>query len=410
MFENIEAATRAFAAAGIKNGDVVIVASVTLPEVIYAMYALNRLGAIPNMVDPRTSVEGIRNYINEVRAPMAVTIDLAYPRILESAEGSTVKRIVTISASDSMPIVLKSVMNLKALKSARNQANTIPTAKWNGFLKAGKNCEYTAAKYQPKKCCLIVHTGGTSGSPKGVMISDDNVNAAFHQAFHSPITMERSDVFLNIMPPFIAYGIMLGIHTALCWGWKLVIIPKFDPAVFDKLLIKHKPNGLIGVPSYFEKIMDSKKMNGFDLSFLKCVLAGGDKSQPEFENRINQFFRDHNSSIHLSKGYSLTEASAMATVSFENTVEIGSNGVPLPKTVIAAFEEGTDNELKYGELGEICMHSPTIMLGYCQNETATNEIIRTHRDGLKWIHTGDLGYITEDGSIYIESACWNLES
>ena len=402
LFENIGKAAKAFATAGIKSGDIVTIASVTLPETIYAVYGLNRIGAIPNMVDPRTSTEGIRDYINEVSASMVLTIDLAYAKIVRSSEQTTVKQIVTLSAYDSMPTLLRAGLRIKEVSKKKDAKSHIKTVIWDEFINAGKQAVLTPVQYQAKQCAIIVHTGGTTGMPKGVMISNDNANAGAHEAMLSPLAMKQGDTFLNIMPPFIAYGVILGIHTPLSWSWKSVIIPKFDPASFGKLLLKHKPNGIIGVPSYYECLMSSKKLQNADLSFLHCVLAGGDKTASEFEIRINEFLHDHHANIHLTKGYSMTEASAMATVSYEDPIKIGSNGVPLVNTVISAFQEGTEHELQYEELGEICISSPTIMMGYYQNQKATDDMIWTHQDGSKWIHTGDLGYVDKDGLIYIE--------
>lgn len=402
MFENIDMAAKAYAAAGVKDGDIVIVSSVTIPELIYSVYALNRLGAVPNMVDPRTSTEGIRDYILEVKATLAVTIDVAYPRIARASEGTPVEKIISISPSDSMPAVLKGVMKLKAALEANKPVNDIPVQNWKSFIKDGKDVSYSPVAYTPKKCCVIVHTGGTTGMPKGVMLSNDNINAVYSQAKNSPLKVKSGDKFLNIMPPFIAYGFSLGLHLVLSWGLTEIIIPKFDPESFDKLIIKHKPNALIGVPSYFDNLRNCKKLENYDLSFIKVLLSGGDKTQPEVEDRINTFFKEHNADILLSKGYSMTECSAMGTISYDNINKLGTVGIPMPKTTISIFEEGTDRELSCGEIGEICMQSPTMMIGYYNNQEATDALLRTHSDGLKWAHTGDLGYLDVDGMVHVE--------
>ena len=402
LFDQIKSAAKAFSTAGVQSGDFVIIASVTLPETIYAIYALNSIGAIPNMVDPRTSVEGIRDYIREVSARFVVVIDAAYPKIVQSIEQTPVERIITLSAFDSMPAHLKLVLKTKSFSFKKADLSTISTMKWRDFIKTGRNKVFSPKDYQPDQCSVIVHTGGTTGMPKSVMVSNDNANAGAHEAMNSPIFMARGDIFLNVIPPFFAFGIILGIHIPLSCGWISDIVPQFDLNRFDELLIKHRPNGMIGVPAYYKKLMESKKLNRADLSFLKCVLAGGDKIPADFEVQVNQFLHNHNANIHLTKGYSMTEASAMATVSYENTIRIGSNGIPLSNTVIAAFEEGTDRELSYGERGEICISSPTVMLGYYHNEAATNEVLYEHSDGNKWLHSGDLGYIDSDGFVFIE--------
>ncbi|MBQ9664468.1 MAG: acyl--CoA ligase [Oscillospiraceae bacterium] len=402
MFENIKTTAEAFSAAGVKAGDIIIIVSVTTPELIYSVYALNYIGAIPNMVDPRTSTDGIRDYIKEVSAKMILTIDLAYPKILESAKDTSVRQIIMLSVFDSMPAPLKAILKVKEIKNIVKTDAPVHTKKWRTFLKKRETTQAVPVTYQPNQCAIIVHTGGTTGLPKGVMLSNDNANAGAHEAIYSPIYMKRGDSFLNIIPPFVAYGMILGIHTPLSGGWTSYIIPKFDPNSFDRLLIKYKPNGLIGIPSYYEKMMSSKLIQRKNLGYIKCLLSGGDKTQAGFETRINQFLKDHNANIHLTKGYSMTEASAMATVSYENTIKIGSNGVPLVNTLISAFEEGTENELKYGQLGEICISSPTIMMGYYHNQKETDGIVRVHHDGRKWIHSGDLGYVDHDGFVYIE--------
>lgn len=195
---------------------------------------------------------------------------------------------------------------------------------------------------------------------------------------------------------------VLGIHTALSSSWTSILIPQFDPSNFDRLLLKYHPAGIMGVPSYFEPLMVSERVRNSDLSFIKVALVGGDKTQPEFEEKINNFLREHNCSSHISKGYSMTEASSTATISFENANQIGSNGIPLNKTIIAAFDPETCKECEYGIEGEICIQSPTMMLGYYNQAENTNLIKRQHDDGSWWLHTGDLGMVDCEGFVYIQ--------
>lgn len=397
LFKNIERTAKAFVAMGVKRGDIVITATVTTPETIYILYALNCIGAIPNMVDPRTGVEGIRDYINEVKAKYVITLAVAYPKIEKAIEGTTVERILIISPGESLPAIKKAVYRL----SNRSPRFSEKCLGWDDFLKKGKNFDICYAPYEKDTCCVIVHTGGTTGFPKGVMLSNDNLNAAVHQSLNSPLLMEERDVFLNILPPFVAYGMVLGIHTAVSAGWHSVIIPKFDVNEFDKLIVKHRPAGIMGIPTYFEKIMGSTLLQDVDLSFLKIVLVGGDRTSIEFENKVNQFFYQHGCKKQLSKGYSMTEASSTATISFENANKAGTNGIPLSKTVISAFDQETGKELPCGELGELCIQTPTMMLGYYNQKEETDKVIKVHSDGSKWIHTGDMGTVDENGFITV---------
>lgn len=401
MFDNIETTAKAFSSAGIKQGDIVVMATVTTPETIYAVYALNRLGAVANMIDPRTSVEGIKEYISEVDAKYVLCIDVAYPKIEKAIDGTSVEKIIIASPADSLPLLKKFLFNMmnKLKGSAPKFGSNCIT--WSDMLSAGKGANFTTAAYQPDVCCVIEHTGGTTGLPKGVILTNDNFNSAAEQIKNSLLRLERQDRFLNIMPPFIAYGMVLGIHIALTHGWESIIIPRFDPKDFADLILKYRPAGIMGVPTYFEGLMDEPKIKGKDLSCIKVVLVGGDKALVEFEKKVNAFFAEHDANIHLSKGYSMTEASATATFAFEEINKPGSAGIPFAQTIVAAFEPETDKELPFGESGEMCICTPTMMAGYYGKQEETDKIIKRHSDGRMWIHSGDLGYVDEDGCIYI---------
>lgn len=201
------------------------------------------------------------------------------------------------------------------------------------------------------------------------------------------------------MPPFIAYGIVLGINAPLSAGWKLKVIPKFEVEKFDKLLIKNKPNAVIGVPAYWENVMKSDKVK--DLSFIKAVLLGGDKTLLEFEKRLEKFLKQMGSTSDVGKGYSMTEASACTTFSSKESNKLGSVGVPLTMTTLSTFDVDTQQELMIGEVGEICFKTPTMMKGYFDNSKSTDEVIKKHIDG-RWIHSGDIGYIDKDGVVFIK--------
>ncbi len=225
LFANIEATTAAFAAVGVKRGDVVVVSTVTTPETIYAFYALNRLGAISNMVDPRTSIEGIHNYIEEVDSKIVITIDIAYPKIQKSVCGTSVEKIIVVSPADSLPVIKKTLYLLKNKPIALSS----PGLRWEDFISQGSGTPINSAIYQKDQCCAIIHTGGTTGTPKGVMLSNDNINALVQQSILTGIDMQRHHNWMDIMPPFIAYGIGMGIHLPLVIGMELILIPSFDP-------------------------------------------------------------------------------------------------------------------------------------------------------------------------------------
>ncbi len=377
-----------------------IMATVTIPETIYTLYALNRLGAIPNMVDPRTSVEGIKDYIEEVHSKFVVCLDPAYPKIEEAVKGTTVEKIIVTSPSDSLPGMKKALYKL--FKQEKHDYSS-QCLLWKDFIKQG---EGTTPKYVPYKentCCVIVHTGGTTGMPKGVMLTNDNMNASVVQADNSGFYLRREHKWLGVMPPFIAYGIGNGLHLPLSIGMTLILVPAFNPNEYDKLLLKYRPNHIAGVPSHYNSIMKSRRLKKADLSFIISPIVGGDGTQPEFEKKISQFLIEHNCQSTLIKGYGMTEVSAAVCATARREFnKIGSVGIPFTHSIMSVFDPDTGKELPAGEKGEICMVSPNTMLGYYSNQAATDEILRRHEDGLLWVHSGDLGYIDEYGCVFIE--------
>ena len=398
LFSEIEKTASAFFDAGIRAGDIVLMTTVTVPETIYAFYALNRIGAISNMADPRTSTEGIRRFAQEVNAKIILTIDVAYPKIAQAAIGTSVKHIITLSPADSLPPIKKA-----AYKATKRQVKPVDNncQSWREFIASSKNGISFPPIRATSDCCVMVHTGGTTGTPKTVMLSNQNLNTMAMQYALLGIDLDREQSFLNIMPPFIAYGVVLGIHMPLCLGLNDILIPQLDPNKFADLILKYRPAHLAGVPMHYEQLRTSPKAQTADLSFFCMTGCGGDGMAEGFEIAINEFLFRHNCKYPITKGYGMTEISSAATTNKLELNKLGSVGIPHLKTTVAIFEVGTDKELPYGESGEICMCSPTVMLGYYNAPDEEKNVLMKHSDGKTWIHSGDIGYMDEDGFLYI---------
>lgn len=341
MFENIEKAARAFTAIGVKKGDIIIMATVTTPETVYAFYALDRLGVIPNMVDPRTSAEGIREYIQEVDAKIVLTLDVAYPKIEKAIAGTNVEKVIVTSPADSLSTV-KKVLFVGANK-IKGQTYKFPNncVRWEKFITNGCSSAIAEAPFEKDTCCVIVHTGGTTGFPKGVMLSNENINALVLQSILTGIDMQREHTWMDIMPPFIAYGIGMGLHLPLVIGMETILIPSFDAKRFDELLLKHKPVHMVGVPSYWGTIINSKKLAKKNLSFIIAPTVGGDAMDTTLETNSNDFLKKHGCNYPITKGYGMTEVSSGASGTLAENNEVGSVGVPFVHTIISAFDPET---------------------------------------------------------------------
>lgn len=396
LLENIEKAARAFVALGIKCGDILVMATVTTPEAIFAFYALNRIGAVPNMVDPRTSVEGLREYIREVNARYVLALDACYDKMRTACVGTSVESVIVLSPAESLGIVKKTAYTL-----VNRQKLHDADMRWSDFIKSGATTKLGQPVYEKDSCCVIVHTGGTTGTPKGVMLSNENLNASVVQGDKSGFVFRRRHRWLGIMPPFIAYGISNGMHLPLSMGMTLIVVPKFDPNKYDELLLKYHPNHIAGVPSHYNSLIHSEKLKNADLSFLLSPIVGGDGAEVHFEEEVNQFLRQRGCPTNLIKGYGMTEVCAAISAAARNEFnKLGSVGIPFTHSVMAVFENG--KELPCGEIGEICMRGPHVMMGYYNNNAETNVVLKKHEDGHTWVHSGDLGYMDEDGCVFIQ--------
>ncbi len=402
LFENIDKTARAFSSIGVKQGDIVIMTTVTTPETIYAFYALNRLGAIPNMVDPRTSTEGIRDYIVEVDCKFIFSLDIAYTKVEKAIIGTNVKQIIISTPGDSLPQPKKTFYNASSkIKKSFPHLNNISIL-WKDFIKTNTTL-VNFVPYKKDSCCVMVHTGGTTGMPKSVMLSNENLNEMVTSFTHNGLFFEKGSTLLSIMPPFIAYGIVNGVHVVLCRNMKIVLVPAFDPKKLADLILKYHPTNMLATPTHYDYLISSKKIKeSTDLSFIKMVGIGGDGLHINNEKRLNEFFAKHNCPSAAIKGYGMTEVSAAACANRPENNVIGSVGLPFVKVIISAFEPETDNELKYGEKGEICIYSPSTMLGYYGKQEETDNVLKVHSDGKVWVHSGDIGYVSDEGNVYIE--------
>ena len=289
LFENIDKVASAFHSMGICEGDKVAVCSITTPEIIYSIYGLNKLGVTVNLLEPRNNAERIRDYLLMSNCEYMIMLDICYPKIQSIAQDTKLKKIIVVSPIDSASFVNKVGYQITGKKSKICFGGMYEN--WKEFLKRADYLENVpSAPYDGKRPAVIVYTGGTTGVPKGAMLSDDAVNhiSAFAR-ISTCIGEERQEDFLGIMPPFIAYGLCCGIHGPLSVGNRLIVIPNFKPENFKKLVLKYKPNHFIGVPSFFEELANySKNVN---LSFIKCAIAGGDKMSLNAECKVNEFFK-----------------------------------------------------------------------------------------------------------------------
>ena len=400
LIVNVKKTAAALRGAGVKKGDIITVVSIMTPEIIALFYAADMMGATLNLVDPRYSVEGIREYIEEVDSHLLVCLNVVYERCRQAAKRTNVEKVIVLSPADSLPPVMAVGYKLTTPDKNKYASNVI---RWKQFIKGGEGQSTAAEPYDPDHACVVVHTGGTTGSPKGVMLTDDCFNGIALQFQAYPKLFHRGQKLMNVMPPFIAYGFACGIHLPLVLGFTVIIIPNLDPAKLGSLVLKHKPEHMFGVPTHYQQLASDPKLRDKDLSFIINYAAGGDSLSRGAEQTVNDFLAAHGARYPIAKGYGMTEVSSAATVAAGLDNKPGSVGIPMVNTVVAAFEPGTDQELPIGQRGELCISGPCLMKGYYNKPEETAILLRRHPDGRVWAHAGDMGYLDEDGFVYLDS-------
>lgn len=400
LIVNVKKTAAALRGAGVKKGDIITVVSIMTPEIIALFYAADMMGATLNLVDPRYSVEGIREYIEEVDSHLLVCLNVVYERCRQAAKRTNVEKVIVLSPADSLPPVMAVGYKLTTPDKNKYASNVI---RWKQFIKGGEGQSTASEPYDPDHACVVVHTGGTTGSPKGVMLTDDCFNGIALQFQAYPKLFHRGQKLMNVMPPFIAYGFACGIHLPLVLGFTVIIIPNLDPAKLGSLVLKHKPEHMFGVPTHYQQLASDPKLRDKDLSFIINYAAGGDSLSRGAEQTVNDFLAAHGARYPIAKGYGMTEVSSAATVAAGLDNKPGSVGIPMVNTLVAAFEPGTDQELPIGQRGELCISGPCLMKGYYNKPEETAILLRRHPDGRVWAHTGDMGYLDEDGFVFLDS-------
>ena len=397
LFENIDDTARAFQALEVKPGEIVTVALPSVPEALYVVYALNKIGAVANMIHPLAGREELLHYLNEVKSRIAILFDGTYDILEESIRDTFVEHAVVVSAGISLPFGVRQLYNLNNKKKYID--NGIFTS-WKEFIRRGANSKLIKVNKDPSTMAIISHTGGTTGEPKGVMCSDMNVNALIFQSFFCFKHDERQHRVLVVLPPFINYSLIQSMLEMLCLGYYLVLLPKYEPNKIVDYIKKYKPNVILSIPPYWEKVLDLNT-NNVDMSCFEQIYYGGEAMSEKTEQAINTVLKRCGSKVELLKGLGSTELMAVASQTYPWCNEIGSVGIPLINMNCKIVNPGSYDELKIEEQGELCFSGPTLMMGYYDNPDETNVVIKTHKDGVRWLHTGDLGYINKNGIIFI---------
>ena len=402
LLKNIDNCASSLLSYGVKKGEIVTICMPNMPEAIYIFYACNKIGAVADIIHPLSSPEQIKFYLNESQSRFLFLVDFNYEKVSDIIDKTHVKKVVLTSPSLSMPKLLSIGYRItRGAKIMRPDQDDSKYTTWKNFYHARDNVNRNnKIKVKSDDLALILHSGGTTGTPKGIMISNYSFNAIAQQGAVNVIDVRPKDKIVTILPIFHGFGLGICIHTPLCLRVEVILMPEYDANRFYKIWKNDKPHVILGVPTLWEGMISNKKFKNVNMSQLKYIVSGGDYLRIKDEQRINNFLHSHGAKVDICKGYGMTESVAATCYTFPGVNEPGSIGIPMVGNTFKICDPKTNKELPIGEEGEICVHGPTLMMGYLNNKRETNEIIRRHSDGKKWLHTGDIGYIAPNGIVY----------
>ena len=401
LVKEIEQCAKALKTIGVREGDRVTIAMPNCPQAIQMFYAVNLVGGICNMIHPLSAEKEIEFYLNASESVTAITLDQFYNKFENIRHNTKVVNIIIASIKDELSKPVKAGYMLTEGRKVKKIPDDAPVIRWKDFLHLSCHCFYNyKVERKGSDPAVILYSGGTTGTTKGILLSNKNFNALGQQVIAANPMFRVGDKMLAAMPLFHGFGLGVCVHTMLSQGGRCILIPRFTAETYAKQIVKYKCNFIAGVPTIYEALLRLPSMENADLSSLKGVFSGGDSLSIELKKKFDKFLYDHNAKIQIREGFGTTECVTASCLTPPHMAKEGSIGLPFPDTYYKIVEPGTDKEVPYGTEGEILIAGPTVMMEYVGHPEETAQTLRKHDDGLTWIYTGDLGTMDDEGFIY----------
>ena len=403
FLEKIQKCAKSLKTIGVREGDRVTIAMPNCPQSVCLFYAVNLVGGVCNMVHPLSAEKEIEFYINESESVTVITLDQFYHKIEAIRQNTKLVNVSIASIKDELSKRVRAGYMLTESYKIKKIPDDAPVIRWNEFMRLGKACFWNyKVERRAEDPAVILYSGGTTGSPKGVMLTNGNFNAMGRQTIAVNPMFRPGDKMLAAMPIFHGFGLGVCIHAMLISGGRAILVPRFTAASYARLVVKYKCNFMAGVPTLYEALLRVPTFEKADLSYLKGIFSGGDSLSIELKKKLDKFLYDHKAVVQVREGYGTTETVCACCLTPPHMAKEGSIGLPFPDTYIKIVKPGTEEELPYGEIGEILLAGPSAMLGYLNHPDETAKVLRQHSDGLRWVYTGDLGVMDSEGFVYFK--------
>jgi long-chain acyl-CoA synthetase len=397
LMHAIDRCAAALSNRGLGAGDRITISMPTAPQGVIAFYAAAKLGAVSSLIHPLSTPSEIAEYLNMSESRFALTLDVFHGPFAEVRERTPLETLILARISDYLPLAKRLGFWLTRGRKIPRVPASARVEWWSHLMAAEHEAEQqTAAAVESDELTAILYSGGTTGAPKGIMLSHHNFISEAAQ-LAAWVDLKTSDTVLAALPIFHGFGLAALVNAPLLHGAKVVMVPQFSPEIVAELLRTKRPTLTAGPPTLFEALARDPSLRRADLSSLRAAFSGADTLQEPVRERFESLVAERGGTVRLLEGYGLTEAVTAIMCMPLHERRAGSIGVPFPDMLAKICEPHTIDALPPNQEGEICVSGPPVMLGYLDNAEATEQTLKVHEDGRTWLHTGDIGRMDEDG-------------
>jgi long-chain acyl-CoA synthetase len=390
----------ALAAIGLNKGDKITISMPTSPQGVICFYAANKLGAISSMIHPLSTAKEIEFYLNTAKSRFALTLDAFYAKFKEVKDRTPLETLILARIPDYLSPLKRIGFNLTVGRKIPKVPKD-PIIKWWNDLMRGHYPQAPKTQVNTDDLAVILYSGGTTGVPKGIMLSNMNFISEGMQVSEWG-KLSDADSILAILPIFHGFGLGVCVNACFMGGGKTILVPQFTPETVAQIICTQKPSFVVGVPTLFDALSRHPKFSKADLSCLRGTFSGADTLPRTVKERFESVVKKQGGNVQLLEGYGLTEAVTAIMSMPINEYREGSIGVPFPDMLAKIVKLGTTTEAPCGQEGEICVSGPAVMMGYLDHPEETADTLRKHPDGKIWLHTGDIGTMDKDGFFYFK--------